>query len=150
MGKTSSIWSLCLPNSCSFQSLLHPTHKKTKKISNFFLLFEEGICLKLRFRAVVNCRFRRHDKQKSTFLLTAQKVSIPDQSRFAICFLVQHTKTGKYTKMATKYTKWPSLKDTPTFTQIGIFGLKIYHLATMDQSFSCVLFISKQCFGRIG
>jgi hypothetical protein len=51
--------------------------------------------------------------------------------------------------MTTKYTKWPytlpnenkmdglkiypniSLQDTPKFTQIDIFGLKIFHLATL-------------------
>jgi hypothetical protein len=40
--------------------------------------------------------------------------------------------------MATKYTKWPQnisnipLQGRPNFTQIGIFGLKICHLATLD------------------
>jgi hypothetical protein len=51
---------------------------------------------------------------------------------------------GKYTKMAGKYTKWleniPNghkiyqhfpLQDTPKYTQIGIFGLKINHLVTL-------------------
>jgi hypothetical protein len=46
--------------------------------------------------------------------------------------------------MATKYTKWPNnrpnghkinqhlpLQDPPKFTQIGIFGMKICHLATL-------------------
>jgi hypothetical protein len=46
--------------------------------------------------------------------------------------------------MATKYTKWPQsrpngrkifqhlpLQDPPKFTQIGIFGLKTNHLATL-------------------
>jgi hypothetical protein len=46
--------------------------------------------------------------------------------------------------MAGKYTKWPEnipnghkisqhfpLQDPPKFTQIGIFGLKIKHLATL-------------------
>jgi hypothetical protein len=67
--------------------------------------------------------------------------------------LVQHTKTGKIYQTAQKYTKLPknipkchktyemavkytkcqnfSLQDTPKYTQIGIFGLKIYHLATL-------------------
>jgi hypothetical protein len=48
----------------------------------------------------------------------------------------------KYTKMGIKYTYWPQnrpnvqklqhlpLQDPPKFTQIVIFGLKIYHLAT--------------------
>jgi hypothetical protein len=69
----------------------------------------------------------------------------------------------KYTKMNTKYTNWPqnirncskidqnghkmyqhlSLKDTQKFTRSGIFGLKIYHLATLhfgrvaENHFSC-------------
>jgi hypothetical protein len=47
--------------------------------------------------------------------------------------------------MAVKYTKWTSdlpngrkiyhhlqLQDPPRFTQIWIFGLKRYHLATLD------------------
>jgi hypothetical protein len=37
--------------------------------------------------------------------------------------------------MAVKSTKWPynipTLQDPPKFTQIGIFGLKIFHLATL-------------------
>jgi predicted secreted protein len=50
----------------------------------------------------------------------------------------------KIFKMATKYTKWQlnrpkghkiyqhlPLQDPPKFTQIGIFGLKIWHLATL-------------------
>jgi hypothetical protein len=49
----------------------------------------------------------------------------------------------KIYQMAIKYTKWQlnrpnghkiyqhlSLQDTAKFTQIGIFGLKIYHVAT--------------------
>jgi hypothetical protein len=74
--------------------------------------------------------------------------------RVARFFLLQHTKTGgnipddqKYTiqvyQMAINYIKCPenlpnshkiyqhcSLQDPPKFTQIGIFGLRIYHLAT--------------------
>jgi hypothetical protein len=68
-------------------------------------------------------------------------------------FLVQHTKTGKNIpnnhklfQIDTKYTKWPQKKpnghkiyqhlpfqDPPKFKfiQIGIFGLKICHLATL-------------------
>jgi hypothetical protein len=65
--------------------------------------------------------------------------------------LVQHTKTAKiYQKehkmhqVTIKCTKWQQngpnglkicqhlpLQDTPKFTQMVIFGLKIYHLATM-------------------
>jgi hypothetical protein len=39
-----------------------------------------------------------------------------------------------------RYTEWPqnrpnvqhlSLQDPPKFTQIGIFGMKVYHLATL-------------------
>jgi hypothetical protein len=39
--------------------------------------------------------------------------------------------------MAVKYTKWTQniptlqLQDPPKFTKIWIFGLKIYHLATL-------------------
>jgi hypothetical protein len=62
--------------------------------------------------------------------------------------MIQHTKTGKiypndpnYTKlkqnipnsckMALKFTQHLSFQDTTKFTQIGIFGLKIHHLATL-------------------
>jgi cytochrome c len=50
----------------------------------------------------------------------------------------------KIYQMAIKYTKWMKnrpngdkiyqrlpLQDSPKLTQIGIFGLKIYHLATL-------------------
>jgi hypothetical protein len=53
----------------------------------------------------------------------------------------------KIYQSALKYTKWPEngpnghkiykhrqLQDPPKFTQIGIFGLKVYHLATQYQS----------------
>jgi hypothetical protein len=33
--------------------------------------------------------------------------------------------------MAIKFNKKLSLQDAPKFTQIWIFGLKIYHLATL-------------------
>jgi hypothetical protein len=63
-------------------------------------------------------------------------------------FMVQHTKTGKnipsdnkISQIATKWTEnLPNghkiyqhlpLQDTPKFTQIRIFGLKINHLATL-------------------
>jgi hypothetical protein len=38
--------------------------------------------------------------------------------------------------MATKYTKWTNIFHckTPKFTQIWIFSLKIYHLATLDSN----------------
>jgi hypothetical protein len=65
--------------------------------------------------------------------------------------LAQHTKTGKNIpddhklyEIVTKYTRWPytlpnghkiyqylPLQDPPKFIQIGIFGLKIYHLVTL-------------------
>jgi hypothetical protein len=68
--------------------------------------------------------------------------------RFARFLLVQHTKTGKTYQMTIKYTKWSqnipngrkidnnmcqylSLQDSPKFTQIGILGLKLYHLANL-------------------
>jgi hypothetical protein len=57
-------------------------------------------------------------------------------------------KRGKIYPMSTKYTKWSQnrqnghkiyqhrpLQDPPKFTRIGIFGLKIYHLATL----TCIL-----------
>jgi hypothetical protein len=43
--------------------------------------------------------------------------------RVARFFLVQHTKRGKI--------KHLPLQDPQKFTQIGIFGLKMYHLATL-------------------
>jgi hypothetical protein len=62
-------------------------------------------------------------------------------------FLVQHTKTGKNIPNGYKiyqmdanvpndqkiYQHLP-LKPTQKFTQIWIFGLKIYHLATLIES----------------
>jgi hypothetical protein len=76
------------------------------------------------------------------------------QSRIARFSLVQHTKMGKIYQnvhkiyqMDAKYTKWPHnipngheldqhspLQDPRISTQIGIFGLNIYHLATLPQS----------------
>jgi hypothetical protein len=41
-------------------------------------------------------------------------------------------------QVAIKYTKWPKiyqhlpLQDPPKFSQNGIFGMKIFHLATPD------------------
>jgi hypothetical protein len=72
-------------------------------------------------------------------------------NRVARLFLVHHFKTGKNQRnyyqiyqRAVKYFKWPynrpnvhkiynhlPLQDPPKFTQTGIFGLKIYHLATL-------------------
>jgi hypothetical protein len=51
-------------------------------------------------------------------------------------------KQEKIYQMAIKYTNWPGmeieyvyphlpLQDPPKFTQIWIFGLKVYHLATL-------------------
>jgi hypothetical protein len=67
-------------------------------------------------------------------------------------FLKQYTKNvGKYTKLpqlyqiALEFTKWsqnfPNYRKIyqqgpPKFTQIGIFGLKIYHLATLVEAVS--------------
>jgi hypothetical protein len=75
---------------------------------------------------------------------------ITASTRVARFFLTQFTKRGKYTKIALnyqmpmKYTKWqryirnwhriyqPFLfQRLHKFTQIGIFGLKKYHLATL-------------------
>jgi hypothetical protein len=76
--------------------------------------------------------------------------------RVARFFLVQHTKTGKIYQIIIKYTKLPqniptngrninqmTIKyikiflcylDPPKFTHIGIFVLKINHLATLPRS----------------
>jgi hypothetical protein len=67
-------------------------------------------------------------------------------------FLVQHTKVEKYTKwalnipicrkrepMGIQYTHIfhrKNFQNFPKFTQIGIFGLKIYHPATLCLSSS--------------
>jgi hypothetical protein len=50
------------------------------------------------------------------------------------------TKTGKIYQMGIKYSKWPQntynnifhCKTVQNLTKIGIFGLKIYHLATLE------------------
>jgi hypothetical protein len=58
----------------------------------------------------------------------------------------------KYTKKTTKYTKWPQplptplIQDTPTFTQIGILSLKIYHLATLSAGTVRSLFDCRKIF----
>jgi hypothetical protein len=71
------------------------------------------------------------------------RLAIDEKSRVASLFLVQHTKAENIYQMAIKHTKWPQnipndqhfpLKDNPNFTQSGIFGLKIYHLATLQKS----------------
>jgi hypothetical protein len=59
-------------------------------------------------------------------------------------FVGQNTKTGKMYQISTKYTEWLSnrpsvrkiyqhlpLQDPPKITQIWVFGMKIYHLATL-------------------
>jgi hypothetical protein len=73
------------------------------------------------------------------------------ETRVARFFFVHHTKMGrnipnyhKIYQMALKYTNWPQIRPNvhkiyqllplqgpPKFIQIGIFGLKIYHLATL-------------------
>jgi hypothetical protein len=80
------------------------------------------------------------------------KRNVPKR-RVARFFLVQLTKAGKICQnghwiyqMVIKYSKWKwnrpnghkiyqhiSLQDTRKFTQIGIFGLKICHLATLPK-----------------
>jgi hypothetical protein len=67
--------------------------------------------------------------------------------RVARVFVVQYTKTDKIYQSAINFTKWPEnspnghkvyqrlpSQDHPKFTQIGIFGLKINHLATLPVS----------------
>jgi hypothetical protein len=39
---------------------------------------------------------------------------------------------SKIDEMGIVFTNIFHFQDTPTFTQIGIFGLKIYHLATLS------------------
>jgi hypothetical protein len=76
-----------------------------------------------------------------------------DEGRVARSFLVKiYQNREKYTKlslnyqMAIKYTKWAKsipnghkryqhfpVQGPPKFAQIGIFGLKINHLATLDE-----------------
>jgi hypothetical protein len=76
------------------------------------------------------------------------------KGRVARFFLVQHTKMWNNIPNNHKYTRWPQtipncrkvvviavhiiyqhppLQDSPKFTQIGIFGLKICHLSTLIQ-----------------
>jgi hypothetical protein len=67
-------------------------------------------------------------------------------------FMVQRTKTGKIYQMTSKHTTWPYnrpnglkihqyllLQDDPKFTEIGIFGLKIYHLATLINTVNLIV-----------
>jgi hypothetical protein len=84
-----------------------------------------------------------------TFLLKVKGLTqIFEQAsgRVARFFLVQHTKTGKICQITIKYTKRPlhipnghkiyqhlPLKDPSKFIKICIFGLKIYHLATLPR-----------------
>jgi hypothetical protein len=76
-------------------------------------------------------------------------------ARVARFILVLCTKPGKIYQITAKYNKWPQnmpngrkieknghkiyqhlpLQDPPKFTQIGIFGLKICHLATLMPAF---------------
>jgi hypothetical protein len=47
----------------------------------------------------------------------------------------RHSNDRRIYQMALKYTKINqhlSLQDTKKFTQVAIFGFKIYHLATLD------------------
>jgi hypothetical protein len=80
------------------------------------------------------------------------------ESRVARFFFVQRTKKWKIYQNVGKYTKWPvnactkwpenllyghkiyhhlPLKYPPKFTQIGTFGLKMYHLATLAAGRPC-------------
>jgi hypothetical protein len=112
--------------------------RATFSISQSKLFFESEVKIKAIFDDVKNVK------------------NISDPKIFAsefcqIFVLVQHTKTGKvYQKdhklyqVTIKYTKWQqnrqnglticqhlSLQDTPKFTQILIFGMKIYLRATI-------------------
>jgi hypothetical protein len=88
---------------------------------------------------------------KNVLRLKASRTIPLIQLGVARFFLVQDTKMGKNIpnhqkvfQMTLKYTQWqqnitnrhkihqhPSLQDLPKFTQITIFGLKIYNLATL-------------------
>jgi hypothetical protein len=65
------------------------------------------------------------------------KGQLPDQG--CQIFLGTTNQNGKYIpndqqiyQKATKYPEWPRNRpDTPKFTQVRIFGFKIYHLATL-------------------
>jgi hypothetical protein len=90
------------------------------------------------------------DRKFGSFLCTTNAV----ESRVARLILMQCTKTEKNIpndhkiyQMAVKHTKTPRyrptghkmyqhlpVQDPPKFTQIRIFGLKIYHLATLVES----------------
>jgi hypothetical protein len=82
----------------------------------------------------------RKDNEKPIKALRLWAISSLLEIRVARFFLVQHTKTGKIYQIITTFTKWLlsvkiyqhlRLQDPPKFTQIWIFGLKIYHLATL-------------------
>jgi hypothetical protein len=64
-------------------------------------------------------------------------------------------------QIAIEYTKWPEnwpnghtiyqhlpLQDRPKFTQIGIFGWKIYHLATLAWTKQCRCLVRYYVTGR--
>jgi hypothetical protein len=56
------------------------------------------------------------------------------RTRVARFFSVQNTKTGKNIQNGHKiYQDFPQ-QDPPKFTQIGIFGLKTNHLATLSRT----------------
>jgi hypothetical protein len=70
-----------------------------------------------------------------------------------ICPGTAHQIINKYTKRHIKYTKLPQhapnghkiyqhlpLQDPPKFNQIGILGLKKYHLATLNMSTKCCIY----------
>jgi hypothetical protein len=74
-----------------------------------------------------------------------QMITTSDHNQACLNFSrFNNPKREKIHQITIKYTKWPQnipnghkiyrhlpLQDTPRFTQIGIFGLKIRHLATL-------------------
>jgi hypothetical protein len=91
-----------------------------------------------------------HDDRSALEVGRSEKTFLKTKDRVARFFSIQNTKTaGKHTKrpqkllignkiyqMALMCFKWPKIYEhfpfsTPKYTQIGIFGMKIYHLATL-------------------
>jgi hypothetical protein len=69
---------------------------------------------------------------QSKFKLTVGEIRIiPVLARPARFFSVQHTETGKIGPNGRLIWQHLPFQDPPKFTQIGIFGLKICHLATL-------------------
>jgi hypothetical protein len=87
----------------------------------------------------------------SNFILlchpSKSRPGLPDLSWYNLPIWEKCTKLPKNIQMALKYIKWPSnrpnvhkiyqslpLQGPTKFTQIGIFGLKTFHLATLESA----------------